>query len=208
MDIGSRIEMFIDRELIESMEECSLRLNTPVKKERVMTFDRSWESPTSGYITVITGGPGFAMYYRGASVHKDGKLDELTCVAFSEDGINFTRPDLCIFEYEDSLNNNIILKSVPECHNFTPFCDTNPGSGFKYLAVGGHERIDDTHAKLYGLSSGDGINWKRISEKPILTDGMFDSQNIVFYDSNISKYRCYYRYSLLWDCKKIKSRFK
>ncbi|MBN1623472.1 MAG: hypothetical protein JW903_03805 [Clostridia bacterium] len=194
MDIGSRIEMFTDTELIESMDRCSLRLNAPIRKEKVMTFDKPWESMTSGYITVIPGGPGYIMYYRGASIQKDDVLDELTCVAFSEDGINFTRPNLGLIEYENSVQNNIILKSVPECHNFTPFLDSNPETKTKYKAVGGHERLDDTHAKLYGLCSDDGIHWKRLSDDPILTDGMFDSQNVVFYDNSINKYRCYYRY--------------
>ena len=194
MDIQNRIEMFLDMELIESMEGCSLRLNPPVRKEKVITFDKPWESPTSGYVTIIPGGPGYMMYYRGASRQVDGKSDEVTCLAYSTDGVNFTRPDLGLFEYDGIRQNNIILKSVPECHNFTPFIDTNPRSDIRYRAVGGHERIDDTHARLYGLYSEDGIRWKRISEEPILTDGMFDSQNVVFFDNSIGKYRCYYRY--------------
>lgn len=194
MKIGNRIEMFVDRELIDTMYGCSLKLNTPIRKEKVITFEKPWECSTSGYITVLQGSSGYMMYYRGDTKHINGKLDEVTCLALSTDGINFTRPDLGIFEYNGSKKNNIILKSVPECHNFTPFIDMNPSPDKKFKAVGGHERIDDTHANLMGLSSDDGINWKRISEEPILTDGMFDSQNVVFYDTNIKKYRCFYRY--------------
>jgi len=194
MNIGNRIEMFVDREMIESMDNCRLRLNPPVRKEKIITFDKPWESPTSGYVTILKGKSGYMMYYRGISRHVNDQLDEITCVAFSSDGVKFTRPELGLHDFNGSVQNNIILKSVPECHNFTPFADSNPASETVYKAVGGHVRIDDTHAMLMGLASDDGINWTRISDEPILTDGLFDSQNVVFYDELKGKYRCFYRY--------------
>jgi hypothetical protein len=196
MDIGSRIEMFVDNEMIDSMEGCSLKLNEPVRMEKVITFDKPWESETSGYITVLNDNGVIKMYYRGATDRIDNKNFEYTCYAASSDGINFFRPRLGLFEHNGDKLNNIILKHVPECHNFAPFIDSGPDipAAEKYKAVGGHERIDSTHAKLYGLVSADGIRWSRISDEPIITEGMFDSHNIPMYDPNIGKYRCYARY--------------
>ncbi len=196
MDIGSRIEMFVDDVLIDSMTGCSLKLNMPIRKEKVMTFDRPWESETSGYITVLNDNGIIRMYYRGKTDRTDNKSYEYTCYAFSSDGINFLRPRLGLHEFNGDKLNNIILEHVPECHNFAPFIDSNKDipAEEKYKAVGGHERIDVNKGKLYGLVSPDGINWKRISNTPITTHGAFDSHNVVFYDKNIGKYRCYARY--------------
>ncbi|MDX1357748.1 MAG: hypothetical protein R3232_02840 [Clostridia bacterium] len=196
MDIGNRIEMFVDDKLIDSMNGCSLVLNKPVRREKVMTFNKPWESETSGYITVLNDNGVIKMYYRGATDRIGNKNYEYTCYAASDDGIHFFRPRLGLWEHDGDKLNNIILKHVPECHNFAPFIDTKPGipADEKYKAVGGHERIDNTHAKLYGLVSADGITWNRISRDPIITEGMFDSHNIPMYDPNIKKYRCYARY--------------
>ena len=196
MNISNKIEMFVDDALIDSFKGCSLKLNKPIRKEKVMTFDQPWESETSGYITVLDDNGVIRMYYRGATDRIDNKNYEYTCYAVSSDGINFSRPRLGIHEHNGDKLNNIILKHVPECHNFAPFIDTKPGIHIdhKYKAVGGHERIDNKHAKLYGLVSSDGIHWKRMSDEPIITDGMFDSHNIAMFDRNIGKYRCYARY--------------
>lgn len=196
MDIGNRIEMFVDKTLIDTMNRCDLKLNQPVRKEKVLTFDRPWESETSGYITVFDDDGIVRMYYRGATEQINAKNNELTCYAFSTDGINFHRPNLGLHDYNGNKANNIILKHVPECHNFTPFLDKKPGIPVneRFKAVGGHEHFGINQGKLYGLYSKNGINWKRYSDEPIITDGMFDSQNVPFYDSVTSSYKCYARY--------------
>lgn len=187
----SKIEMFVDHELIEHMEKMSLKLHEPIRKERVFSFDAPHEGKTSGYVTVFRHDGKIRMYYRGRT-HKesDGTSYELTCLAVSSDGICFERPDLNIVEFEGSRHNNIILKDDEITHNFTPFIDSD-GS---VKAVGGHKKIAVNSAALYGLQSDDGIHFRKTQETPILTDGMFDSQNVVFYDERIGKYRCYSRY--------------
>lgn len=196
MEIGSRVEMFVDRALIDVMDRCSLKLNVPIRKEKVFVFDRPWESETSGYITVFDDDGIVRLYYRGKTENINGKNSELTCYAFSTDGINFHRPNLGLHDYHGSKANNLILKHVPECHNFTPFMDKKPSipANEKYKAVGGSEHLGINQSKLYGLYSNDGVNWKRYSDEPIITDGMFDSQNVSFYDSAQNIYKCYARY--------------
>lgn len=46
---------------------------------------------------------------------------------------------------------------------------------------------------LVALSSPNGLHWKRMSDKPILSEGSFDSQNVSFWDTARQKYLCYYR---------------
>ena len=43
--------------------------------------------------------------------------------------------------------------------------------------------------------SPDGINWKLVQQKPVITEGSFDSQNVAFWDPNRKKYACYFRAS-------------
>ena len=65
--IGSRLELFVDGRLIESLEGARLKLHSPRPAERVLFFDREWEGGNSGYVTVFRDGGRYRMYYRGAS---------------------------------------------------------------------------------------------------------------------------------------------
>jgi hypothetical protein len=194
IDIGDRLELFVDDYLIESFAgNAELRLHSPTMREVAMVCDKPWEGNTSGCITVFQDGDLYRMYYRGWR-HKNKKAQvhpAVTCYAESEDGINWVRTNLGLFEYEGSKDNNIVWTREPETHNFTPFLDTNPGAkpDEKYKAVGGLKG----GGGLFGLCSADGVRWRRVSEEPILTDGAFDSQNLVFWDSVRGEYRAYYR---------------
>jgi len=198
MYFKSNIEMFIDDTLIDTKKNVSLKLHTPIKKEKVITFSEAYEGTISCYITVLKFNEKYFMYYRGYTQYtKEKKVDyAYTCIALSEDGINFYKPNLNIIESNGSTNNNIILKDEEICHNFTPFVDSNPNCSkdSPIKAVGGHKKIGVNKALLYGLYSNDGIHFTKIQEQPVLTDGMFDSQNVVFFDNIINKYRCYSRY--------------
>ena len=196
MNIGNRIEMFVDKHIISSMNNCTLKLNQPIRKERVLELNEPWESSTSGYYTVLEDKGVIKLYYRGITELIGEHHLGVVCYAYSSDGKFFHRPMLSVHEFMGSSRNNIILKHLPECHNFTPFIDTKPGvpDSERYKAVGGHERTGINKGKLYGLYSENGIDWKRYSDDPIITNGMFDSQNVAFYDKNIGKYRCYARY--------------
>lgn len=46
---------------------------------------------------------------------------------------------------------------------------------------------------LLPLKSADGILWTRMSDKPVITRGAFDSQNLAFWDSHLGKHREYHR---------------
>ncbi len=203
INIGSRLELMVDDYLIERMSESTeLRLHHPVRREVIMKFDRPWEGNTCGYFTVIQDGDLYRMYYRGSCMKlSKGKIGythpELTCYAESRDGINWTRPDLGIVEFNGSKNNNIILKSETEgeasgsgiSHNFSPILDKNPDCkpSEKFKAFGGHGR------GLFALKSADGVNWSLMSEKPVVTKGAFDSQNLAFWDTTRKCYMEYHR---------------
>ena len=203
--IGSRLELFVDGHLIESLKGARLKLHPPRPAEQVLFFNREWEGGNSGYVTVFQDGGRYRMYYRGASstgyavpsLSTEGETavpehPQVACTAESPDGITWSRPSLGLFEFNGSKDNNIVWTGSGG-HNFSPFKDTNPDATpeQRYKAVGSG-RVDGKPV-LLGYVSPDGIRWKRLREEPILSDGKFDSLNVAFWDSVRSRYAAFYR---------------
>lgn len=199
-DIGSRVELFVDDWLIEAMTGTRLKMHSPTRREIVFAFDAPWEGFQSSYVSVMKDDALYRMYYRAG-----GDLDrEYTAMALSNDGVVWTRPNLGLYSFQGSTNNNIIWtgekKAYDESHNFSPFKDTNPSAppSMKYKAVT-LDRYDvdgDGDAServLSGFISADGVHWTKIQPEPLITLGGFDSHNVAFYDSVNSRYVCYSR---------------
>ena len=192
LELGDRRELFVDDYLVGELSGSAERkLQLPTPGDVVLTTDQPWEGNTSGYFTLFQDGDLYRMIYRGW--HHDEKTmkeihDEVTCYAESKDGIHWVKPELGLYEWEGSKANNIIMTGLPS-HNFTAFKDTNPNAKpeAKYKAVG------RAKGGLIGFQSPDCIHWKPVQAKPIITDGAFDSQNLVFWDPTIEAYRDYHR---------------
>ena len=58
----------------------------------------------------------------------------------------------------------------------------------RYKAFGGGR------GGLLAFQSPDLIHWKLTQNKPVITNGAFDSQNLAFWDSDRQEYRAYWRY--------------
>jgi hypothetical protein len=194
--IGDRWELLVDHYLVEQMQgDVTLRLHEPVPQEVVLAHDQPWEGNSCGYHTIFQDGPIYRMYYRGWN--HDMRTEKQThpavvCYAESRDGIHWERPTLNLVEFQGSKQNNI-LWAGPGTHNFVPFKDTNPQcpSDARYKAVA---RGEDEYSKaLLAFKSSDGLHWELLTEKPILTQGAFDSQNLAFWDPVRQEYRCYFR---------------
>lgn len=196
VDIGSRLELFVDDYLIEELAgDARLQLHKPVPREVVLVTDRPWEGNTSAYYTLFRDGDRFRMYYRGSHFDETTRKAahrEVTCYAESRDGIRWERPALGLFEWEGSRQNNIVWDG-PGAHNFTPFRDTNPScppdQRYKALASTEMER----RPVLLAFASPDGIRWRRLREEPVITEGAFDSQNLAFWDTVRGRYVEFHR---------------
>lgn len=200
--LETRRELFVDRHLIDRLTGVRMHLQEPRDEGVVLRFDEPHEGPYAGYTTVIRDGDRYRLYYRGISkLGLDGSEDERTCYAESSDGVHWTKPPLGLYEYGGSKQNNLVLDRVaPVTHNFCPLLDTRPGvpPEERYKGVGG------TGDKLFAFVSGDGLNWKRLQDEPILTRAnvpfphihLFDSQNLAFWSESEQKYVCYFR---VWD---------
>ncbi|MBL9127117.1 MAG: hypothetical protein JNL97_05705 [Verrucomicrobiales bacterium] len=193
--LGNQLELFVDRHLVDRLEGgASLRLHTPQRAEVALRFDRPWEGPFSAYVTVLhdTRDARYRMYYRGMPVvGADGSTNEVTCYAESRDGIAWTKPDLGLHDVRGTRSNNVVLAHrAPFSHNFAPFLDARPGipddERFKALA-------GTSASGLHGFASADGIHWRRWSDRPLITQGAFDSQNVAFWSTSEDRYVLYFR---------------
>jgi len=190
LNIGSRLELFVDDYLLDAMDGVTRKLHSPVRREVVMTFDRPWEGQVSMAHCVFQDGDIYRMYYRGCGINRP--LSEypnvygprVTCYAESTDGIHWTRPNLGLVEYDGSKENNIL--DIGNLGGLMPFIDANPAclpeQRYKALAS----------VPIRALASPDGIHWEYMSPEPVIeTTG--DRGGLAFYDTLRGEYRAYIR---------------
>ena len=193
IDIGSRRELFVDRFLIDGMHNARMELHQPRDEGLVLAFDKPWEGQFCGYCTVLKIGDRYRVYYRGRpDAGEDGDRTETTCIAESDNGVAWTRPDVGLYEVNGTRENNIVLAdTAPYTHNFSPFIDTRPGveSQERFKAICG------LHPEGLALFvSSDGLSWK-LEKKQIITskEFAFDSQACAFWSATEAQYVCYFR---------------
>lgn len=200
VDIGSRLELLVDEFLIDSTEGgVALEMHRPTPREVVMVYDRPWEGSGSGYHHIFKDGDLYRMYYKAWRITLDprrGALPNFLSVAYAEsdDGITWRRPNLGLFEYEGSTDNNIVLKDIGgrPATQLAVFRDDRAGvpDAERYKAVGKSR----SPRGLAAFASPDGIHWTQINgDQPVMTGHAFDSHNLAFWDPNVGKYRAYVR---------------
>ena len=181
-DLGSRRELFVDDFLIERLAGAELKMHRPVAQDVALVCDAPWEGNTSAYFTLFADDDRFRMYYRGAHWDVAAKKEahpEFTCYAESRDGLQWEKPQLGLFEFNGSKENNIILTGTGT-HCFAAFKDGNPAAPpeARYKAVSAVFRKG-----LFAYQSPDGVRWSWVKPEPVITDGAFDSQNLAFWDA-------------------------
>ena len=202
VNIGNRRELFVDRFLIDQLNGVLLQLHTPREEGLAFAFDKPWEGPFSGVVTMVRLADGsLRAYYRGKPVaSRDGSEDEVTCVAESKDGRNWTKPELDLYEAHGTKANSIVLMNANQsCNNFTPFRDTRPGvpEAERFKAFGG-----TVESGIAAWKSADGYRWERMAAAPVMSREtvpytyIFDSQNVPFWSEAEGKYVAYFR---VWD---------
>lgn len=196
--IGSRRELFVDDFLIAGMEGAALKLHKPEARDVALVCDRPWEGNTSAYYAIFRDEDRFRAYYRGSHFDEKTKRPthpEFPCLAESRDGLAWTKPELGLFEFKGSKQNNIVWAGAGT-HNFTPFRDANPAcrAEARYKALAGGTTLVQGKKRdcLNAFQSPDGIRWTMMSPA-VITAGAFDSQNLAFWDGHRGEYRAYWR---------------
>ncbi len=204
-DIGTRRELFVDDFLVERLEGgAEMRLHHPEPREIVLVLDRPWEgSGSSGYHSVFRDGDVYRMYYKGWHIGFDtGKKKIISapsamCYAESQDGVHWQRPSLGLVEFKGGKDNNIIaadgvvngMKMVAGV--MAVMKDDNPAApaDARYKAFG----LSIKPKGIVPLKSADGLHWSPMTDKPVITNGAFDNQNVAFWNPAEKRYRAYWR---------------
>lgn len=210
IEIGSRRELFVEDGLIDRLAgKAELRLHHPISQNVVLKHDEPWEGSGSVYHSIFKDGDRYRMYYAAGhlAVTPNG-VDASThgafcCYAESDDGIHWRKPALGLHEFQGSKANNIVMvkqkvgDAMSEPGEPAVFKDENPDvpPDARYKALlPANFRPKDFRRGLLAFKSPDGLHWSPMSDKPILTDGAFDSQNLAFWDAQHGHYRAYWRY--------------
>ena len=169
LDIGSRLELFVDQYLIQRMEGVRLQLRHPRPAETAIEFDRPWEGSGSAFPVVVKDGQNYHMYYRGMVWNaRTETMIESTCYAASSDGIRWSKPNLGRVEIMGTQNNNALFDSS----GFSPFLDSRPGvpPTERFKAVKAPPRsTPEVGSRI--LVSGDGIHWRKLHDRPSIEGG-------------------------------------
>lgn len=217
VNIGDRLELFVDETLIDTLDGASFRLHSPRPAETALLFDKPWEGSGNHYLTVFQDNDGYHMYYHsvvGRSNSASGRdWVSYTCYATSDDGVNWLRPHLGLFEFQGSKQNNIV------CHGpfgfedgklLFPYPNMKPGAPpeLRYLAPGARvDRSNGTEViRLFLFASPDRVTWKQVGEKPIINGlgttnhstyyppkNLLDSDHSLFWDALSGQYFLYLR---------------
>jgi len=130
------------------------------------------------------------------------KVRYMLCYVISNDGINWEKPNLDIFEYKGNKKNNIVFAARLGC---TVFKDPSSEHDERYKMIyGGGPRIPHIYLKdniptknvyhaIYGASSPDGIHWKPY-RKPIVP-WYTDTTNVCYWDEEKKKYVAFVRWN-------------
>ena len=216
INIGSRLELFVDNYLIDKLNIAKFKLHNPIKQPLA-------KKPIKkvGYTTIIKYNHLYRAYFRKknlkyAGANHTGFPNKVYAYAESKDGKEWFFP-----------KNNILKLSPAFSHNFSPFLDTNKkvDKKFRFKAIAGTDNnlnkkllkyppgkppfisnLKEIHEHwnypknykggLYGFTSEDGIKWHKVSSKPIIplnAEKAFDSQNVAFWSEAENCYVCYFR---------------
>jgi len=191
--IGGRLELFVDRHLVDKLTKASYRLHSPQR------MPKPKRSLPVIYTTVIKDGNIYRGYYRSERLgykgkRYDGNPGEITCYAESRDGHEWSFPSLDVTKVKGPEGSNVIITGQNTCsHNFAPFLDRRPSAAKsqRFKALGGVKR----GGGLFAWASADGIHWRKLQEKPVITSSpfAFDSQNVSFWSTVENRYVCFYR---------------
>ena len=196
IDIGSRLEPFVDDFLIDQMTaDLGLKLHSPRPAKEVFVFDEPWEGHTAAYVSIIQDGDIYRMYYRGG-LGEPGYLSACVCYAESRDGIHWKKPELNLVEYSGSVKNNIIWAGVGSPCSIGVFRDTNPdcNPAHRYKAISS----DGYNKPVYAFGSRDAIHWELILEEPVINEyrgaaAAYDGQFASWWDEARNRYVMYHR---------------
>jgi hypothetical protein len=206
LDLGTRRELFVDRLLVERLENAVMKLHEPVSGGVAIRIDRPWEGALNQGTVVIQVNEEYLLYYRGMRANQTDEPGSVGCLATSADGITWTKPALSRHARSGRTDANIVSTGG------WVWLDTRPGipEDERIKAVGIHT-MDG--AKLTGFGNPPGSRWidlwasadgrvfRRLPEErqPTFVSSLrnsFDGGNTMFWSEAEQLYVFYYRFML------------
>ena len=209
IEVGSRLQLFLDDHLVESMRGLEFLRHIPQSAGSVFSFDQPWEGNTSLPLTVLRDGELCRLYYVGRSISDylgPGELKpeetlvpnhpHLLCCAESRDGVEWTRPVVGVYEFDGCKENNILGNPVG-----FPFLDTrpevDPSERYKAVAEVHIGSSDEEEMGVVLWVSPDGLRWRKWRDEPLFITSLpnaFNSINVLFWCESEDHYVFYFRY--------------
>ncbi len=195
-ELKNHREVCWDMALADTAENISLDLHKPVRKNIVLDGDRDWEVLGIAYLGLVKVDDTYRLYYRSRDKDFWTCYKNRLCVAQSKDGKTFTRCMIGEHEFDGSRENNLYHMEDRPIDNFAVFLDENPEcpEDAKFKALSCLESwLPDGSKKLNLLyyKSADGFHFEKVGPLPV--PGVFDSYNVVFWDSVAGEYKLYLR---------------
>ena len=187
VEIGGDRQLFVDDYWIADSSGVERVLHSPTRQSVALEPEHPWEVGGLSYLIAFPDQGKYRGWYRADPMLQDSDYNSITCYAESDDGINWTKPNVGLIEFNGSKDNNIVW-TEPGI-NLAPFKDANPDAKpeEQYKAFIRVRRV------MHALSSPDGLQWKMMREEPILTDYPFDTLNLAFWDTWRREYVGYCR---------------
>jgi len=218
MRVSSDRQLFIDDEIIDTLENCRKQFHRPRRhpENPVIEADRPWERGLDG--VYLFGGTVlydeeeriFKMWYRtdtmifppgapGGIVPEGGYK---ACYAISEDGRNWIKPDLGLVDHEGSTKNNLIPPPAPAGGSYgirrpniiKDFNEEDPSKRYKMLYIDSITEDGVRKGVVIPAYSEDGLQWRMDRAKathfpkPLLVNGELSG-----WDDALQKYVYYHR---------------
>lgn len=163
--IGHQKQLFVDDYIIDELTGVKKVLN-PFQKYKanpVLKLDKPWEYPGKiGQFATIYDEQEhvYKAWYHAARIRHDKAPKVYGCYATSKDGVNWGKPNLGLFDYEGSTQNNILNPKPGEValSVVKDRGEADPAKRYKRL-----QRGQDGH--YFAEYSTDGIHWTRLSDR-------------------------------------------
>jgi len=206
IDVANRKQLFIDQRFIVESNGIKQTVNQPKLASVAIEPGpaEAWDDGiVGGYGQVFEEDGRLRQYFSCRSARRlagqfdaGGDASVHLCYAESTDGVRWTKPNLGVFEYNGSRDNNI---TCPDAGYVMADPKGRPGERYKlmccaYAQIGAKNIFDalqpDTGG-LYFYTSPDGLHW---TWRPRRVLGLYpDSANQIDYDERIGKYVAYVR---------------
>jgi hypothetical protein len=201
IQVGSEKQLLVDNLFFEEADGIRLRVNPALKTgEKNVEREKPWESATLNWFSVMADEGAYRMWYECYDVDGWPTGDDTSfCCAESTDGIRWTKPDLGLFAYKGSTDNNILFRMTgPEgahsrVHGTGVFKDPGapPEARYKAVSQGLFPALGTPPHRIAGMHSPDGLHWTRYPQP--ICDVFADSQYSGFWDASIKQYVVYGR---------------